>query len=318
MPSGSCPVTPPAPQPRALAAALPRLTDEMCRINGLLGAGHRQEAIEQFFAPASLAIHTQRSDVSCRGYVIEGRTTAVSVLRIPAQSRPGKPIALFLPGLLSALPLAAVRSLAFFDLVDIVLCELPGHGVSGEVKDVSLAAFAAEYAAVIDVALSRAVGLTVIGESFGGLIALALAHLRPVAICNVILIDTPFYLTRPDLASWIGEAWRNSGRRPYVRRVCLNVMGFDPTEGHVQRTTLLHDMVRNAPFACVHVTGGDRQSSGIASVVRDADIAALRAANPAMLMTPPVEGAGHAVLLDNPEGARAALQPFLASAASNR
>lgn len=311
MPTESCPVASPAAQARALAAALPHLTDEMHRINGLLSAGHRQKAIEQFFALASLAICTQRDDVSCRGYVVQGRTTTISVLRIPAQPRPGKPIALFLPGLLSALPLAAVRSLAFLDLLDVVLCELPGHGVSGEIAEVSLGAFAAEYAAVIDAALPRAVGLTVIGESFGGLIALALARLRPTVMRNVILIDTPFHLTRPDLAVWIGEVWRNSGTRPYVRRICLEAMGFDPIDGYVQRTRLLHDMVRNTPFSCVHITGGDRQSSGIASVVCDADIAALRAANPAMLITPPVGGTGHAVLLDNPDGAGAALKSLL-------
>lgn len=303
----------PASQAGALAAALPRMTEEMRRINGLLGAGHRDEAIGQFFALASAAIRTQRDDISCQGYVIRGRTTDVSVCRIPAQPRPGRPIALFLPGLLAALPLAAVRSLAFVELFDIVLCELPGHGASGEVAEVSLEAFAAEYAAVIDTALTRAANLVVIGESLGGLVALALGRLRPAQIRNVILVDTPFRLTRPEPAAWIGEAWRNSGRRRYVRQVCLDILGFDPIDLRVERTTSVYDMVRNAPFGCVHITGGDGQSSGIASVVCDADIVSLRAANPAMVFTPRVGGTGHAVLLDNPAGARAALEALIVS-----
>jgi pimeloyl-ACP methyl ester carboxylesterase len=307
------PVQSPAARAHALAAALPRMTEEMHRINGLFGAGHRHEATEQFFALASMAIRTQRDDVSCKGYVIQGRTTAIGVCRIPAQPRPDKPIALFLPGLLSALPLAAVRSLAFVDLFDVVLCELPGHGASGSVGIVSLEAFAAEYAAVIDTALTRAAGLAVIGESLGGLVALALARLRPARIRNVILIDTPFHLTRPDPAAWIGEVWRNSGRRPYVRRICLDIMGFDPTDGRVERTASLYDMARDAPFGCVHIMGSNQQSAGIASVVCDADIAALQAANPAMLITPRVAGTGHAVLLDNPAGARAALEALIVS-----
>jgi pimeloyl-ACP methyl ester carboxylesterase len=287
------------------------MTEEMHRINRLLEAGYRHDAIEQFYALVSAAIRTQREDLSCKGYVIPGRTTGISVCRIPAEPRPDKPIALFLPGLLAALPLAAVRALAFVDLFDIVLCELPGHGASGEVAEVSLEAFAGEYAALIAAALPRAAGLFVIGESLGGLVALALARLRPGQIRNVILIDTPFHLTRPELAAWIGEAWRNTGRRPYVRRICSEIMGFDPTDGRVERVALHYDMVRNARFGCVHLTGSDQASSGIASVVNDADIALLRAANPAILMPPRVRGCGHAVLLDNPDGARAALATLI-------
>jgi pimeloyl-ACP methyl ester carboxylesterase len=301
-----------------LATALPHITAEMHRINGLLHAGHRHAAIEQFFALATLAIQTQRADFACKGYVIPGRTTEISVCRIPAQSRPGKPVVLFLPGLLSVLPMAAVRALAFADLFDVVICELPGHGASGQVADVSLEAFADEYAVVIDIALTQATGLTVIGESLGGLIALALARLRPAQIRNVILVDTPFHLTRPDAAASIGESWRALGRRPYARRVCLGIMGFDPTDGRVERTTLHYDMVRNAPFGCVHIIGGEQPPSGTASVVRDADIAALLAVNPALLLTPRISGTGHAVLLHNPEGASTALEKFIVAGASGR
>jgi pimeloyl-ACP methyl ester carboxylesterase len=179
------------------------------------------------------------------------------------------------------------------------------------VADVSLAVFGAEYAALIDTALRRATGLFVMGESLGGLIALTLARLRPAQIRNVILIDTPFVLTRPELADWISLAWREAGRRPYVRRICREIMGFEPEDGRVERTVSLYDMVRNAPFNCAHIMGGDRRSSGVASVVTDADAAALRAANPAILAPPRVGGTGHAVLLDNANGARAALATLI-------
>lgn len=296
---------------RALAAVLPHMTAEMHRINRLSDAGNRQAAIEQFYDLTARAIATQRGDVTCKGYVIRGSTTEIGICRMPALPRPGKPIALFLPGLLAALPLTAARALAFIDLFDIVLCELPGHGASGEAPAVSVAAFAAEYAAVIDATLKQASNLFVIGESLGGLVGLALAHLRPGIIHNLILIDTPFHLTRPDLAAWISEAWRGSGRRTYVRRICMEIMGFDPANGRVECTSLLHDMVRHAPFGCAHIIGSNQQSSGIASVVTDDDIAALRRANPALVATARISGTGHAVLLDHPAAARAALQTLL-------
>lgn len=305
------PVPSPEASARALVEALPGLKAGMHRASRLFGAGDRQQAIEQFYGLVQMALRTQRGDVGCTGGVVRGLTTEVSLCRIPALPRPDKPIALFIPGLLASLPLAAVRALAFIDLFDIVLCELPGHGASGNVADVSVAAFGAEYAALIDAALQRATGLFVIGESLGGLVALALAHLRPEQIRNVILIDTPFVLTRPGLAAWISQAWRDAGRRPYVRRICREVMGFDPEDGRTERTVSLYDMVHNAPFNCAHITGGDQQPSGIASVVTDADVAALRAANPAILAPPRVGGAGHAVLLDNACGARAALESLL-------
>jgi pimeloyl-ACP methyl ester carboxylesterase len=299
------------PLAQRLAAALPWFTAEMLRINRLHETGDRKEAIEQFHALASTAIRTQRDDLAGRGCIVQGRTAEVSVFRIPAQSRPDRPVALFLPGLLTWLPLTAARVLAFADLFDIVVCELPGHGASGTVADVSLEGFAAEYAALLDRALQPAGNLFVVGESLGGLVALSLASSRPDRVRNVVLLDTPFHLTRQELAAWIGEAWRYSGCRPYQRRICVEIMGFDPADPVVARTTLHHDMVRRAPFNCLLIAGGERRSSGAASVVTAADIALLRAANPKLLVAPRVPNTGHAVLLDNPDGARAALRSFI-------
>jgi pimeloyl-ACP methyl ester carboxylesterase len=218
---------------------------------------------------------------------------------------------LLLPGLLAALPLAAVRALAFVDLFDIVLGELPGHGASGQVEHVSLTAFAAEYAALLDTALPRAKSVTVIGESLGGLIALALARQRPDRIRHVVLVDTPFHLTRPDLAAWIGETWRGGGSRPYVRRICREILGFDPTDPSQHAALSRHDMVRGLACDIVHIIGGAQAPAGPGSAVTDADLARLGAENPMILTTLRIPGTGHAVLLDNPSGARAALQAFI-------
>ncbi len=296
---------------QGIAAAIPWLIAEMQRINRLHETGHRLEAIAQFHALAATAIRTQREDLTGRGGIIRACTMDVSVFRIPAHPRPGKPVALFLPGLLTFLPLTAMRVLAFADLFDIVLCELPGHGASGEMADVSLDAFAAEFATLLDPAPEHAGSLFVIGESLGGLVALSLARSRPDRVHNVVLLDTPFHLTRNDLAEWISETWRSGGCRPYQRRICVEIMGFDPVDPSVVRTTLHHDLVRQAPFNCLLIVGDNQRSSGAASAVTAADVAMLRAANPRLLVAPRVLGTGHAVLLDNPDGARAALQSFI-------
>ena len=81
----------PAP---GIAAAIPWLLAEMQRINRLHETGHRQQAIEQFHELAAASIRTQREDLTCKGCIVRGRTTDVSVFRIPVQPRPGKPVAL--------------------------------------------------------------------------------------------------------------------------------------------------------------------------------------------------------------------------------
>ncbi|MGA9012446.1 MAG: alpha/beta hydrolase, partial [Acetobacteraceae bacterium] len=169
----------------------------------------------------------------------------------------------------------------------------------------------AEYATLLDPAPQHAGSLFVMGESLGGLVALSLARSRPDRVRNVVLLDTPFHLTRPDLAQWISETWRCGGCRPYQRRICVEIMGFDPADPSVARTTLHHDLVRQAPFKCLLILGDDRRSSGVASVVTAADIAMLRAANPHLLVAARVPETGHAILPDNPDGARAALQSFI-------
>jgi hypothetical protein len=64
--------------------------------------------------------------------------------------------------------------------------------------------------------------------------------------------------------------------------------------------------------------GSNQRSSGVASVIDDTDLAVLRAANPRLLIPPRIRGAGHAVLLDNPAGARAAVRTLIASSEPGR
>jgi hypothetical protein len=108
-----------------------------------------------------------------------------------------------------------------------------------------------------------------------------------------------------------------------VRGICLDIMGFDPIDGQIQgaqirRTPRMHDMVRDTPFRCVHILGGWEKASGGASLVHQQDVAALLAADPAMLVTPRISGTGHAVLLDNPDGALAALRALIVNDTPNR
>jgi pimeloyl-ACP methyl ester carboxylesterase len=53
-------------------------------------------------------------------------------------------------GLPATLPLIDVNALAFVEQFDVVLCELPGHGGSGQVADALPESVAGKYMAQID------------------------------------------------------------------------------------------------------------------------------------------------------------------------
>ncbi len=99
---------------------------------------------------------------------------------MPATDTRGLQLALLLPGVGTRMNSTCLRAIPLTSLFDLLVCELPGHGISGEVPDVSVEGFAREYAALIDRYVTGRPNLMVIGESFGGLIGLALARLRPI------------------------------------------------------------------------------------------------------------------------------------------
>ncbi len=294
---------------------MPALEAEMRRINTLLAAGARDAAITAFHALPEQAVRTLRPDLTCRGMLLPGRHVPISLCRIPATPRTGMPVALFLPGLQSSLLLAATRAAVFVDLADLIVCELPNHGATGMPPEVSLASFAAEYAALIDHATTGP--LAVFGESLGGLVALALARSRPERVRSVVLLDTPFHLTRPALAAWITRSWHAGGKRPGIRAICREIMGFDPADDTTLATHRPFHLLRALPFACAHLLGGDATRSGAGSAVTEDDVAEMKAVHPALLLPPRVPDSGHAVLLNNPAGTLQALRACLAPSATS-
>ena len=82
--------------------------------------------------------------------LVRCRTGSLGVTRMLATERPGHPLALFIPGVMTEVTTTWVRVIPLTSLFNIIAFELPGHGISQEIANVSTEAFALEYAALID------------------------------------------------------------------------------------------------------------------------------------------------------------------------
>jgi pimeloyl-ACP methyl ester carboxylesterase len=143
-----------------------------------------------------------------RRYYLPCRTVSIGVTRIPAQATANQPLALFLPGIMTVMSDTCLRVLPLIGMFDIVVCDLPGHGTSGEVQDVSPSAFAQEFSALIDRYIPGPRHIYIVGESYGGLVGAALAAMRPDRVRHLFLLDTPLCLTRPPLRALLTARWR--------------------------------------------------------------------------------------------------------------
>ncbi len=298
------------PGQETLSSVTLRLADELADLVPLLAADAREEAVGRYFRLTDAAVHSQCGDVDTECRMLPGLSAALSVCHMPATRR-GRPLALFIPDVLTLLPHAALRAIPFLARFDLAVCEWPGHGAAEKTVEVSLAALAGELATLVDHILPADQPLFVIGESIGGLVALMLARLRPGRLHNVILIDTPFHLTRPPLAADIDRTWRQSTTSPYLRRVLREIMGLDPDDQGTVGEAEHYALLKGAPFNCALIPGGGGAQHTTPSMLLDEDLAALHAINPSLLRTARIDRAGHHVLRDDPQGMMTELNKLL-------
>jgi pimeloyl-ACP methyl ester carboxylesterase len=240
------------------------------------------------------------------------RQTSLRVCRLPAQPRPDKPLALFLFDCFADLDRDGHCTTGLAGLFDLILCELPGHGETGHVADVSLDGFAREYASLLDCHVPGPCSVTVIGEGFGGLVALALAQLRPDRVEQVILLDPPFHLTRVNHAASLSNAWRRAGTA-YQARILEEIFGIDPPTGTRLIETPLHHLVADLSQDCILIAGSEASGDNVRlpSLVTAEDLARLRRLNPDLRFASRIRSAGHRVLAENQADCISALERLL-------
>ena len=253
-----------------------------------------------------------------RRYFLPCRTVSLGVTRIPAHATTNQPLALFLPGIMTVMADTCLRVLPLIRMFDIVVCDLPGHGKSGEVDDVSPSAFAQEYAALIDRYIPRPQRFYIVGESYGGLVGAVLAVMRPDRIRHLFLLDTPLCLTRPPLRALLTARWQDYSLSPYIRRLLLEVFNFDPQDSAPRESRMYYSMFGGLQTGCTLLAGqedfvlGDPPAEWRPpSQLTDGDLAVLETCGKVSVL-PRIEAAGHCLLLDNPAACVAAMARHMA------
>jgi pimeloyl-ACP methyl ester carboxylesterase len=242
--------------------------------------------------------------IGCTLYRLACRRSVIQVCRLPGQGRPDKPLALFLPDIFGELDHDTRLLVPFTDLFDLIVCELPAPDGRGTSPHLSLDGLAREYATLIDCYVPCARTLTVIGNSLGGLLGLALAQQRPERVERVVLLDSPLQLTRPELRAALSRSWLNAGTTDQ-RRILEAIYGFDPISQQLPPAeTPVHHLAADLAQECILIAGSEAMDHTppeplLASVVTEADLARLRFISPEVRVAPRIRGAGHAVLLEN-------------------
>ncbi len=229
----------------------------------------------------------------------------------PAAERfPDKPLILLLHGAFEK----HKKLLGFADLwaasYDVALADLPGHGQSAAPQPVTLDAYIEELRWLLSVHFaSRAV--VIVGDSFGGLLGIALGNHPPANLKGVVALD-PLLATAKqwsiqDLLPRILDGQPPDGFR---RQFAGNIMGMrdDGIEDKTYRHFIDGVRVPSLVLAGDEALGVRRDVAG-PSLLDDGDRAFL--AQKDMLTVIP--GVGHQLVLQQPAAAFAAAERFVGS-----
>lgn len=238
---------------------------------------------------------------------------ALRTLRVPAFGDPQRPVALLLHGALGSLGVLVPALSPFAAGFEPVLVDLPGHGGSPPPARLDLDGFAERVAALVE---ARFAGRRVllIGESFGGLVALATAALgAPVEA--VVAVDPPLSTAK----QWhVGAAFRMYGAAnpddrfaPAFGRALFGI-GEEP---HLIAERLYYPVLAAGGRPVLLVTGDvplgqPRPTTGVPCCLDAVDEYIVASAFASGVKLVRVAGAGHVVLRDNPAAVYAASRAF--------
>jgi pimeloyl-ACP methyl ester carboxylesterase len=147
----------------------------------------------------------------------------------------GRPVLLMIHGALR-------HSAVLFDWLDlaepdfdVVFVDLPGHGRSPPISTVSIENFAENVGDAVTAALHNRT-VFVVGESLGGLVALAMAGLKTGPVQGIIAADPPITMAKLwHVRDALRNAVANDPTNQFIQSFALNIFGVDSAEGYHER-----------------------------------------------------------------------------------
>ena len=171
--------------------------------------------------------------------------------RVPAESQ--RPVVLMLHGLLRD----ASNLIAWYDFIpsslDLVIADLPGHGRSPGQGEATVEAMAQRIREAISQHFAGR-PVTVVGESVGGLIAMALVDGNLTEIKGVIAAEPPFSTCKqwPVYAHFMTRN-RDMPSGDYRRTLFSDLLGYDGE--NQMREKVYYDLVRNVRVPTLIMVG---------------------------------------------------------------
>ena len=189
----------------------------------------------------------------------------------------------------------------------VVTLDLPGHGQSGSLAPVTFAAYVEELRWLLTNPLAQR-GVIIVGDSFGGLLGIALGNAPPANLRGVIALD-PLLSTAQqwsllDLMPRVLEGQPADGFR---RLFAANIMGMG---GETPEDRRHHPVVEGARVPVLVLAGaealGERRAVAAPSLLSEADRAFLRQ-HVKLGIIPDV---GHQLVTQRPQETFAAAKAF--------
>ena len=246
---------------------------------------------------------------------VHGAQLRLRVYHANGSGRADGPVVIVLPGMLRTIADLAPWIRVVSSVFKTVLVELPGHGESETPAAASFETFVTELRAAV-VGLTRRPAILV-GESLGGLAALAIATDAPANILAVMAVDPPLSpATQPHLVAGVRRVLAHHADDPFLFALSKAVLGIGPAgELPVRRSHLPLVMTATVPTLLmtgdIHI-GDTRAIDLFARTIDGAELDHIRRAAPQNVTVRVIPGAGHAVLTDQPEAALDALKQFVA------
>ena len=246
---------------------------------------------------------------------VQGAQLRLRVYRADRSGRTGGPIVIVLPGLDRTIAALAAWIGTVSGAFETLLVDLPGQGESQTPATISVESLVAELRAAVAGATDLPVIL--VGESLGGLAALAIAADPPANVVAVMAVDPPLSpTTQPHLVAGVRRVLAQHSDNPFLFALSKAVLGIGPAgELPVRRSHLPLVMAATAPTLLltgdIHI-GDTRAIDLFARTIDGAELDHIRRAAPQNVTVRVIPGAGHAVLTDRPEAALEALKQFVA------
>ena len=183
---------------------------------------------------------------------------------------------------------------------DVIFAELPGHGRSPAMVPTSVEIFAANVLQALQSTLSGR-DVVLVGESLGGLVALAIAGMSPDPVRAVLAADPPLTTAKLwHVATAIGGAVARDPDNAFLRSFAEEIFGL----GASTRTDrIYYSLLKDAQIP-IHIVTGDlpllppRNVSGVPCLVDDVDRFVLANLYATQVQLHVVDNCGHLLLTD--------------------